>query len=266
MSGLTLAENQPRPWVATQLTGLAVLDATSDLEANKELMLEDDARGQALTNLARGEQVIVDKTLQGLLARFVRIAMREEDDAYEIAAQLLRTFGSLGGVLKASEYDLRRVVVNSEELHFTLTALQSVVVEIAQETLDLRPIFSNNKEVFEYARTRLGHEKTLVCCAIYLDSNMRLIEVEEHSRGTIDVVRFYVRNLIQKALQHNCANVILFRNSLNDIPYMMRLDAELCHKVETALFTFQMSLHDFLIVSRMSFISLRSLGVVGDDK
>ena len=263
MSALIFAEDQPptSQWVAKRTPALAEWNIHPKNQGNLGESLEDPTEFEPKT-LARRKEIKLDASPVGILASLVHHSLQEGDDAYQIATDLLEVFGSVGGALYASEYALREVVKNSEVLYFVFAAARNAAIEIAKNTLDTRPILSTSEEVFNYARVRLGHENCYVCCSLYLDTNMRLLEVKELSRGTTDKVVFYPRELVKGALQQGCVNVILIHNMLLENPEITRHDnIAICQLVE-CLQIFGISLHDVIIVSRQSCVSLRSLGYV----
>ena len=201
---------------------------------------------------------------ESILSVLIRECLQDEADPDEEAEKLLDRFGSLGGVLFASQYDLRQVIRKSEELHHLFTAVRSASAEIARSTIDLRPIISTSEEFVAFARAKIGHETRMVCCAVYLDLNMRVIEVQEHARGTQNIAEWYPREICAKALMDSCSNIILMMN-VSDKNITLSYDKfDIFAKLYEMLRLIGVDLHDVLIINKSDAISFRSLGFLGD--
>ena len=199
---------------------------------------------------------------EGILSVLIRECLQNDADPDEEAEKLLNRFGSLGGVLFASLHDLRGVIRKSEELHHLFVAVRNASTEILKDTIDLRPIITTSEAFLDFARAKIGHETRVVCCVVYLDSNMRVLEVQEHGRGTTNTFEWYPREICTKALMDFCCNVVVFVNTLKDHVVLSQHDVVPISNLYVMLRLIDVVLHDCIIISKNSAVSFRSLGLL----
>ena len=200
---------------------------------------------------------------EDILSVLIRECLQDDADPDKEAEKLLHRFGSLGGVLFASLHDLRQVIRKSEELHHLFVAVRVASAEIAKSTVDLRPVITTNEEFVAFARAKIGYKNHRVCCAVYLDTNMRVLEVQEQSHGTNNCVLWFPRQICAKALMDGCSNVILMMNTLKDKITMSYDEIRPVMALYEMLRIISVDLHDLVIINKIDAISFRSLGFLG---
>ena len=95
-----------------------------------------------------------------------------------------------------------------------------------------------------------------------LDNRNRLIAEEVLSRGTVDQMPVYVREMINADLRHHTKAVILVHNHPSGETEPSRADFNMTAELKTALSLVTITLHDHLIVAGKTVVSFKSLGLL----
>ncbi|WP_223529307.1 RadC family protein [Pseudomonas sp. A-RE-23] len=74
------------------------------------------------------------------------------------------------------------------------------------------PYLESPEDVRQYLRLRLAGEIQEVFSALFLDARHRVVAYEPLFYGTIDMVSVYPRRILQRALEHQCAAIIVAHN------------------------------------------------------
>ena len=69
---------------------------------------------------------------------------------------------------------------------------------------------------------------------LYLDVKNRLLSVELHAQGTLDMASVYPREIIRKALFCNSGSIILIHNHPSNINHPSQEDIQLTNRVKDA--------------------------------
>ncbi len=80
---------------------------------------------------------------------------------------------------------------------------------IAMQSFQPGKVLSSSTDVKCYLQQWIGHNANEVFAAVFLDNKHRVIKAEALFFGTIDAASVHPRVVVQKALEHNAAAVIL---------------------------------------------------------
>ncbi|MFL9883185.1 JAB domain-containing protein [Paraburkholderia agricolaris] len=112
--------------------------------------------------------------------------------------------------------DHERCIVHDALAH-AFSPDNSTVVDRAIRHIEAR-IFRRNgllcspEDVHDYVRLKLAGEPAEIFAAVFLDARQQVIAWEPLFRGTIDTCSIHSRVVLQRALAHNCAAIILVHN------------------------------------------------------
>jgi DNA repair protein RadC len=136
---------------------------------------------------------------------------------------------------------------------FTFTSKNEVIAaaiefveEKARYTTD--PL-SSPSAMSDMLRLRIGDSEREVFCVIYLDSQHRLIEVEELFYGTIDGAAVYPREVAKSALARNAAAVCFGHNHPSGQTDPSTADKRITERLKSALGLLDIRVLDHIIVS-----------------
>ena len=185
-------------------------------------------------------------------------------DVKERAKELIARFGSLRGVLDASENDLRSVPGISDASITALRVIKGVATLYLQQTAEKSESFTEPDILYNFWRMRIGSLKNEVFEVGYLDSGHRLLSdgIETLEEGTVDRAAVYPRKVVESALRRRAAALVLAHNHPNGNPQPSDQDKILTRAIVLAAETVQISVLDHLIVTSDSILSFRKEGLI----
>lgn len=168
--------------------------------------------------------------------------------AVDLARSLLADFGSLRALLAA---DLR-TFSRHKGLGSAKYAQLQAVLEMARRhllaQLSSPEALNSPSAAGDYLRARIGHLPHEVFAVLFLDSQHRLLAVEELARGTVDGAAVYPREVVKAALRHNAAAVLLAHNHPSGVAEPSTADRALTERLREALKLVDIRVLDHLIV------------------
>ena len=114
----------------------------------------------------------------------------------------------------------------------------------------------------EYLQAELAHEKNEVFCALFLDCRHRVIAFEKLFFGTIDGASVHPRAVVQRALHHNAAALIVSHNHPSGIAEASVQDDRITKTLVQALQLVDVRLLDHVIVAGSETLSLAERGLL----
>ena len=206
--------------------------------------------------LAKGPGALSDSEL---LAVFLGHGMAGLD-AVSLARELLGEFGSLKQFFAAS----RSTFCQHRGLGMARYVRTQAVLELCrrclQENLQRTTVFTEPAMVKNYLQYSIGMEQREVFMLLYLDSQHRLIKAEPLFFGTIDASPVYPRIVVQSALAHNAAAVILAHNHPSGVAEPSRADRAITERLSQAMALVDIKLLDHFVVGDAEVISFAERG------
>jgi DNA repair protein RadC len=206
--------------------------------------------------LERGAMALSDAEL---LAIFLRTGIAGTD-AVSLARQLLSQFGSLRRLLNASQAEFCAAKGLGEAKFVQLQAVLELSKRYLQQQMQRDTVFNEPKTVKRYLQHAIRREQREVFLLLYLDSQHRLIKTEPLFSGTIDASPVYPRIVVQQALAHNAAAVILAHNHPSGVAEPSRADRAITERVVQALMLVDIKVLDHFIVGDADVISFAERG------
>jgi len=130
------------------------------------------------------------------------------------------------------------------------------------ETLVAKDVLSSPKVVRDYLKITLmgrGYELFMV---IFLDSQHRVITVEEMFRGTLNQTCVYPREVVKTSLRHNAAAVIFAHNHPSGVTEPSHADELLTASLKHALGLVDVRVIDHCIVAGSAILSFAERGLL----
>lgn len=181
-------------------------------------------------------------------------------DVKPIAAALLETFGDYNRVISAPIARLTEVTGVDLAVAQELKIVEAAAHRLARARILERPVISSWDAVLEYCQTTMAHRETEHFRVLYLDRKNILIADEEQSRGTVDHVPVYPREVVKRALELNASALILVHNHPSGDPTPSDADITMTNQIRDAAEALGIDLHDHLIIGKSRELSFR-----GDD-
>lgn len=141
------------------------------------------------------------------------------------------------------------------------------IVEAASHRLARARVMQTNviaswDAVLDYCHTTMAHRETEHFRILFLDRKNILIADEEQSRGTVDHVPVYPREVVKRALELNASAFILVHNHPSGDPAPSEADISMTAQINDAAKALGLTLHDHLIIGKSTEFSFSSAGYI----
>lgn len=195
--------------------------------------------------IREGAQALSDAEL---LAVFLRVGMRGKN-AVELAGELVRHFGSLQALLRASLQDFTRVPGLGPAKYAQLNA----VIELARRAISDEMLSGESicspQAAKHYLRLAMAGRPYESFHVLFLDVRNRLIAARELFRGTLTHTSVYPREVVREALSRNAASVMLAHNHPSGTPEPSEADLLLTRALVQALALVDIRILDHFVVA-----------------
>ena len=195
--------------------------------------------------LKYGAHALADSELLAIVLR----TGTAQQPVIQLAQSLLHHFKGFRALLAAEATELQTINGIGQAKSCELLAISEIARRALKEDLVHGATMSHPQHVKAYCIAELGHLKIEHCIALYLDNQLRLIESEELSRGTLNQASVYPRELVKAALRHHAAAVILAHNHPSGIREPSQADINLTKHIKQALQLVDIRLLDHLIIT-----------------
>jgi DNA repair protein RadC len=109
---------------------------------------------------------------------------------------------------------------------------------------------------------QLGSRDHEIFAVLFLDTQHRLIVLEEMFRGTLSQTSVYPREVVVRALALNAANVVLAHNHPSGTAQASRADEAITQTLKAALALIDVRVLDHFIVTSTQAVSMAELGLM----
>ncbi len=201
-----------------------------------------------------GEQALLEHEMLELLLTFA-IPRR---DTKPLAWALIKKFGSLNGVLDASEQELSEVEGIGANSALLIHVVRATMRKYYLEQIKARKEIKTPQSVVDFCRASLQCESNEVFEIIYLTSRSTVIDVERITIGTIDRASISPRKIVESALKKKAAALIFVHNHPSGEPSPSREDIELTEAFTKIASSLGIAVMDHIIVGRGKFFSIRA--------
>ena len=184
-----------------------------------------------------------------LLAIVLRTGMAGKT-VLQMADELLNLpgTGGLAGLLAASYKDLSAVKGLGPAKRAELMAVLELARRATAQRLREREVFASPEAVKHYLQLHLAAKTHEVFAVLFLDSQNRLLALEELFRGTLTQTSVYPREVVLRALHHQAAAVILAHNHPSGSVQPSSADKSLTATLQSALALVDVRVLDHIIV------------------
>lgn len=211
---------------------------------------------------AKGPGALTDAELIAIL---LRTGLRGAN-AVEIGAQLLKKFGSLQALARASVDDLRKIKGIGRDKAVTLLAAFTLARKMAEELQRESPVLDNPEAVVALLKGQNLIKDVETLQVLLLNTRRRLIRVEEITDGTVDTLLVHAREVFKAAISANASAIVLAHNHPSGDPTPSEADIKVTRDLIRAGQLLKIDVLDHVILGRATpertkdFSSLRELG------
>jgi DNA repair protein RadC len=208
--------------------------------------------------LARGPGALSDAELLALLLR----TGLPGKNALQMGQELIDGFGGLAGLLHTAPEALKSIKGLGPAKRAEIVAVLELARRALAEELREKTLFDTPQAVRDYLQLQLGSRLHEVFAVLFLDSQHRLIVLEELFRGTLTQTSVYPREVVIRALALNAASVVLAHNHPSGSAQPSRADEALTHNLKSALALVDIRVLDHFVVTSTQAVSMAELGLL----
>jgi len=208
--------------------------------------------------LSRGPAALSDAELLALLLR----SGIQGKNVLQLAQELVDRFGGVAGLLHTPAEALKTVKGLGPAKRAELVAVLELARRALAQQLTQKPLFNTPQAVRDYLQLQLGGLHHEVFAVLFLDSQQRLIALEEMFRGTLTQTSVYPREVVKHALTLNASSVVLAHNHPSGTAQPSRADEALTHTLKAALALVDVRVLDHFVVTASQAVSMAELGLV----
>ena len=219
--------------------------------------LPQDARPREKL-LARGPGALGDAELLALLLR----TGIPGKNALQMGQELLDNFGGIAGLLHTSPQTLNSVKGLGPAKRAEIVAVLELARRALASELKEKALFTTPQAVRDYLQLQLGSRPHEIFAVLFLDSQHRLIALEEMFRGTLTQTSVYPREVVIRALALNAASVVLAHNHPSGAAEPSRADELLTHTLKTTLALVDVRVLDHFVVTSTQALSMAERGLL----
>jgi len=207
--------------------------------------------------LARGPQALSDVELLAILLRTGMVGK----NVFQLSEELLGPDG-IAGLLQATAQSLQLVKGLGPAKQAELLAVFELARRALSQRLKEREAFETPDAVKQYLQLQLAHKNHEVFAVLFLDSQNRMLAMEELFRGTLSQTSVYPREVVMRALHHQATAVVLSHNHPSGSVQPSRADEHLTQTLKASLALVDVRVLDHIIVSQGQTLSMAEQGLM----
>lgn len=205
-----------------------------------------------------GADALADYELLELVL-FMAIPRR---DVKPLAKALLDQFGGLPQLMAASHHELTQFDGISENTATAIKAINAISLRTVKQEIMRKPILNNWTRLMDYCHAVMAHEKREHFRILFMNKKNELIADEVQGSGTVDHTPAYPREIMKRALELGATAMILLHNHPSGDPKPSQADIDLTRAVIRAAETFNIVIHDHVIISKSGYFSFKNDGLI----
>ena len=219
--------------------------------------LPQDARPREKL-LARGPGALSDAELLALLLR----TGLPGKNALQMGQELVDTFGGVAGLLNTPADALKKIKGLGPAKRAEIVAVLELARRALASQLQQKTILESPQAIRDYVQLQLGSRPHEIFAVLFLDTNYRLIVLEEMFRGTLTQSSVYPREVVVRALALNASNVVLAHNHPSGVAQASRADEAITQTLKAALGLVDVRVLDHFIVTATQVVTMADLGLI----
>lgn len=173
-------------------------------------------------------------------------------DTKILSKNLLEKFGTLKNTIFAPEKEVKKVKGLGDSTVILFALLKETFIRLSLQPLKERPVVSSDTHVIEYYKNMLSLEKKEQFRVMFINSSNKLIAEEQLQHGTVDQVNIYLREVVQRALDHGSSAVIVVHNHPSGNPKPSKEDIIMTENLKHSLSVVNIKLLDHIIIAENS--------------
>jgi DNA repair protein RadC len=182
-------------------------------------------------------------------------------NVFQLSEELLGPDG-IAGLLQASVQSLQLVKGLGPAKQAELLAVFEMARRALSQRLKEREAFQTPDAVKQYLQLQLAHKNHEVFAVLFMDSQNRMLAMEELFRGTLSQTSVYPREVVLRALHHQASAVVLSHNHPSGSVQPSRADEHLTQTLKASLALVDVRVLDHIIVGQGQALSMAEQGLM----
>ena len=183
-------------------------------------------------------------------------------DCKDAAKAAMARFKTLQGVLEAAPAELCKVDGIGFKNLFGVRLIKAVADRYLKKKLIDKDAINDSKALFDYLYHSIGDKKRELFQVIFLNSRNQVIAADTISEGTLTASSVYPREVIQAALSHAAAALILAHNHPSGDPQPSSEDVAVTRQLVFAGRVMGMVVHEHIIIGENRYFSFADQGYI----
>lgn len=184
-----------------------------------------------------------------LLAIFLRTGVKG-CNVVDLARSLLLNFGSLANVFRANKEEFCQQHGLGSAKYVQLQAcLEMSKRYLAEQLIQQGCALTSSQATRDYLISELRHETREVFAVLFLDNQHQVLKFERLFFGTLNAAMVYPRIVVEQAIKHHAAAVILAHNHPSGVAEASLADKHITQKLEQALQLIDVRVLDHMIIA-----------------
>ena len=171
-------------------------------------------------------------------------------------------FGGIAGLLNATADDLKRVKGLGPAKRAEIVAVLELARRAMAQRLQESEVFADPQAVKHFLQLHLAAKGHEVFAVLFLDTQNKLLAMEELFRGSLTQTSVYPREVVIRALHHQAAAVVLAHNHPSGTVQPSRADEALTQTLKAALALVDVRVLDHIIVGPGQALSMAETGLI----
>jgi len=172
-----------------------------------------------------------------------------------MAKDLMKRFGSLSGVLDASLKELEEMPGLGPTSAILIRLVKDLFGEYLAEGIKKKDLLTSPQAAVNFSRVKLAGFPYEVFMVIYLNTKNEVIDYETIHEGTVDRAVIYPRRIIESALAHHAAGLLLVHNHPSGHIEPSEDDKQITRTIIEAARTMDIRVLDHIIVTKNGYFS-----------
>jgi DNA repair protein RadC len=177
-------------------------------------------------------------------------------DVKPIAKALIERFGSLAAVLSAHSDALFAAGLNIAAVA-ALELVREVALRMTRAESRQQPAINSWDKLIDYCSAEVTYNKVEKFHILFLDRKNLLIKHERQEKAAV-----HVRDMVKRALDIGAAALILVHNHLTGGSTPSKIDIAVVRQIKEAMTPLGVVLHDYVVINRNCYVSLRDLKLI----
>lgn len=205
-----------------------------------------------------GERVFDDHQLLELLLFFCV----PQGDVNPLAHRLINHFGSFAAVLDAKPEDLKKVKGVGDHTALLLSLLPQVLRRYQQSRAGSEAVIGSSADAGEYLLPYFFGARNETLYLLCLDAKGKVLSCSFLAEGSLDQVGLNSRQVVETALEHRAASVVLAHNHVSGVAVPSQADVTLTLALRPLLRSLGIRLLDHIVVADGDFVSMLESGLL----